>query len=505
MDKLMLFIPYLPLALAILFGISQLLMQVFIPAQNRRWLTYIALLEMSALSLVTILAYLSRAQIKDMPPGMQNVALANYQFLDGFALFFYLLLIAASFVTLLISAHYLERENMPRGEYYSLIFFALAGMMVLVSAQHLMTLFIGLEIMSMSTYILVGYQRENPRSNEAAFKYFMLGSLASALLLYGIALTYGVVGSLDMSAIQSFYQTHPIGPLGSMGLILILAGLGFKVGAVPFHTWTPDAYQGAPMPITGFMATAVKAAVFALLIKLLGEPFVILRAYWVELIVLLSALTMITGNLLALVQTNIKRMLAYSSIVHTGYLLMGVSALSIQPDSQIRSALLYYLFIYVISTLGVFVALTHLSGRGEKIQEIEDFSGLATDYPFTAAALALFMFSFIGVPPLGGFFAKYFLFSEVLRLQDPLLQGLAIFAILNSILSIAYYLRLVVTIYFKPVNAIWKQAESRPVSISFLLLVTGLITIWTGFAPFNLLGIIPGLTPLINWLQAIVV
>lgn len=505
MDKLMLAVPYLPLALAVVFGISQLLMQVFVPRQQRRWLTYVAILEMSALSLVTILAFLSRAQIQAMPPMLQNLALANYQFLDGFALFFYLLLITASFVTILVSAHYLERENLARGEYYSLIFFALAGMMVMVSAQHLMTLFIGLEIMSMSTYILVGYQRESTRSNEGAFKYFMLGALASALLLYGIALTYGVAGSLDMTAIQSFYQTHPIGPLGSMGLILILAGLGFKIGAVPFHTWTPDAYEGAPMPITGFMATAIKAAAFALLIKILGGPFVMLRSYWVELVVILSALTMITGNLLALVQVNIKRMMAYSSIVHTGYLLMGIAALSIQPDSQIRSALLYYLFIYVISSLGVFVALTHLSGRGEKIQNIEDFSGLASEYPFTAAALGLFMFSFIGLPPLGGFFAKYFLFSEVIRLQDPLLQGLAVFAILNSILSIAYYLRIITTMYFKPVSSYWKQAESRPLSVSFLLFITGLITLWSGFAPFNLLGIIPGLTPLVNWLQAIIV
>ncbi|MEZ0368435.1 MAG: NADH-quinone oxidoreductase subunit N, partial [Candidatus Sericytochromatia bacterium] len=353
--------------------------------------------------------------------------------------------------------------------------------------------------MSMSVYILVGYRRNEMRSNEAAFKYFMLGSLASALLLYGIALTYGVTGSVELTAIQRHYVSQPLGALGSMGMLLILVGLGFKVAAVPFHNWAPDAYEGAPMPITGFMATAVKAAAFALMLKVFGQAFIGVRSYWFEIVSLLAALTMISGNVLAFAQQNVKRLLAYSSIVHTGYLLMGISALSLENETQIRAAILYYLFIYVISSLGVFLALTYLSSEGETLQRLEDYAGLAKAHPFSAAMLALFMFSFIGIPPLGGFFAKYFLFSEAMRQHQELLVA---FAILNSILSIVYYLRLVALMYMKPTDPVWTQTpQARPAALAMVLAVTGVITFWAGFAPFNLLGLIPGLLPLVEWLR----
>ncbi len=499
MDKLMLVLPFVPLSLAIIFGISQLLMQVFVPAERRVWLSYVGMLEMSFLGLATVLCYTGRAYLPGLSPADQNVALQSYSFLDGFALFFYLLLIAAGFVTILSSSFYLEREGLPKGEYYSLIFFSLAGMMILASAGDLMTLFVGLEIMSMAVYILVGYRRNSERSNEGAFKYFLLGSMASAILLYGIALTYGTTGTVDLQGIQRFYSSNSMGPLGGVGLLLLLGGLAFKVSAVPFHNWAPDAYEGAPMPITGFMATAVKAAAFALLLKVLGEAFIVVRSYWVEAVMALAAVTMITGNVLAFVQQNIKRMLAYSSIAHTGYLLMGVASLTLDGESQVRAAILYYLFIYVMSSLGVFLALTYLSSKDEAVQNIDDFAGLSKAHPFSALMLALFMFSFIGVPPLGGFFAKYFLFGEALRQQQTLLVA---FAILNSILSVAYYLRIVGVMYLKEPVAFWNTPlPQRPASIAFMLGLSGIITIWAGFGPVNLLGLIPGLMPLVEWLK----
>lgn len=505
MDKLMPLMPFLPLVLAILFGCSQLLMQVFVPSQRRNLLTYSALLEMAFLGLATVLAFSARNQIQSLPMAAQTAATQAFAFLDSSALFFYLLLICAGFVTVLGSAFYLEREQLVPGEFYALLFFALAGMMVLASGGDLMTLFVGLEIMSMAVYILVGYRRNELRSNEGSFKYFLLGSLASALLLYGIALTYGVTGTIEINEIQRFYLSQAMNPLGAIGMLFLLAGLAFKVAAVPFHSWAPDAYEGAPMPVTGFMATAVKVAAFALILKVFGQAFISVRSYWYEAVTVLAAITMLVGNLMAFTQQNFKRMLAYSSIVHTGYLLVGISALRFEAgmggSSQVRAALLYYLFIYVISTLGVFLALTYLSSKGETLQRIDDYAGLAKARPFTALLLSLLLFSFIGLPPLGGFFAKFYLFSEAMRQQ----QGwLVAFAVFNSVLSIIYYLRPIIVMYMKPTDPVWLEApqpQLRPTALTIVLAVMGVMTLWAGFAPINLLGLIPGLVPLVDWLR----
>jgi NADH-quinone oxidoreductase subunit N len=515
MDKLYFVLPYAPLSLCVLMGILLLLMQVFVKNSQRHFLNYAALLGMSLVGLSTVLSVKMLGDISTgalrLPMEIKQEILSHYAFLDNFALFFYLLLIVGSFLTILSSSSYLERENLVRGEFFALIFFALSGMMVLVSADHLMTLFIGLEIMSMAVYILVGYQRKSAFSSEGAFKYFLLGAMASAILLYGIALTYGSVGSLDLVDIRNHYATgNMLQPLGAVGMLFLIGGMAFKVAAVPFHTWAADAYQGAPTPVTGFMATLVKTAAFALILKVLGEAFLPLRVQWVEAVALLSALTMFVGNVMAFTQTNFKRMLAYSSIVHTGYLLMGVAALTLQNTNQIRAAIAYYLFIYVFSSLGVFAIISYLSGRGEKRQLISEYAGLSKSHPWVSAALALFMLSFIGVPPLGGFFAKYYLFTETLRQAsgDTFMVALVGFAVLNSVLSIAYYLRILSTLYFNSAEqASENEASVEPaqshqsLALNFVLAVTVLLTFWTGFAPVNLLNIIPGLTPLIAWLQ----
>lgn len=514
MDKFYFVLPYLPLVLCVLSGILLLLMQAFLKHSQRHLLNYVALLGMGVVGLSTVISVKTLGEIGTgviaLPAELKSQILSHYTFLDSFSLFFYLVLIVGAFLTLLSSTSYLERENLVRGEFFALIFFALSGMMVMVSADHLMTLFVGVEIMSMAVYILVGYQRKSLFSNEGAFKYFLLGAMASAILLYGIALTYGTVGSLDLVDIRNHYTTgNMLQPLGAVGMLLLIGGMAFKVAAVPFHTWAADAYQGAPTPVTGFMATLVKTAAFALILKVLGEAFLPLRVQWVEAVALLSALTMFVGNVMAFTQTNFKRMLAYSSIVHTGYLLMGVAALTLQNTNQIRAAMGYYLLIYVFSSLGVFAILSYLSGRGEKRQLISEYAGLSKSHPWISAALALFMLSFIGVPPLGGFFAKYYLFTETLRQAsgDTFMVALVGFAILNSILSIAYYLRVVTTLYMLPAVETEAEGEASPagmpssLALNAVLTVTVLITFWTGFAPVNLFNVIPGLTPLIAWLQ----
>lgn len=514
MDKLYLVLPYLPLSLCVLFGIVLLLMQVFVKNSQRHFLNYAALLGTSLLGLSTVLSFKVLGEVSTgarvVSAELKQQILNNYAFLDAFALFFYLVLIIGTFLTLLVSTSYLEREGLVRGEFFALIFFALSGMMILVSADHLMTLFIGLEIMSMAVYILVGYQRKSLFSNEGAFKYFLLGAMASAILLYGIALTYGTVGSLELVDIRNHYSTgNMLQPLGAVGMLFLIGGMAFKVSAVPFHTWAADAYQGAPTPVTGFMATLVKTAAFALILKVLGEAFLPLRVQWVEAVALLSALTMFVGNVMAFTQQNFKRMLAYSSIVHTGYLLMGVAALSLQNTNHIRAAIGYYLLIYVFSSLGVFALLSHLSGRGEQRQLIADYAGLSKSHPWLSAALALFMLSFIGVPPLGGFFAKYYLFTETLRQAsgETFMVALVGFAIINSILSIAYYLRVVTTLYMSPAVDVAEPEDTSgfaprsSMALNAVLAITVLVTFWTGFAPMNLFNVIPGLTPLISWLQ----
>ncbi len=487
MDKLL---PFLPVSLPVLFGLIVLLLGVFLPPKQRYLLPHVSLVGVAFVALSAIAAY------KAVAPNGE--ILGGYLILDTYSLFFSLLLSVATFITLLSASFYLEREGLVKAEFLALLFFCLSGMLLLASSRDLITLFVALEIVSMSVYVLVGYDRDNLKANEGAFKYFLLGSMASALLLYGIALLYGSVASTRLYQIHSYFSTHAHEPLAAMGLLLVVVGLAFKVAAVPFHTWSPDAYEGASMPVTGFMATAVKAAVFALLIRVLGEGFISLKTYWVEVVAILAVLTMLGGNILAYTQRNIKRMLAYSSIAHTGYLLMGITALALQPGNEAVSALLYYLLIYVLSSLGIFAALTWLSSQNESLVQISDLAGLGKKYPLTALGLALLFFSFIGIPPLGGFFAKYYLFLTALKAHQIFLVGVAVLA---SILSIVYYLKIVMVMYMEPLAEHWEAPRIRPISLGAVLGCCSFAVFWAGFAPVNFLNVFPGLLPLLEWLQ----
>jgi NADH-quinone oxidoreductase subunit N len=481
----------LPFCIPALWGLMTLLLGVFLPQAKRFLLNPIALMGAAVTPVFSIMAYKA---------GEQVTLSGGTLLMDTYALFFHLLLSLAVVVTILVSGFYLEREKLASAEFYALLLFGLSGMLLMVSGRELMLLFIAIEILSMSVYILTGYLRNSLKANEGAFKYFLLGSLSSALMLYGIALIYGATHSTQVATLSKYFSTQILPqPLAGLGVFLLLIGLAFKVAAVPFHAWSPDAYETAAMPVTGFMATAVKAAVFALLIRLLAGPLILIKSYWVEIIGVLALLSILGGNILAYTQQNIKRMLAYSSIAHTGYLLAGITGLTQQANGQTDVApLLYYLLIYVLTSLGIFAALTWLSHKDETCVNISDLSGLSKSYPLTALGISVLLLSFMGIPPLGGFFAKYYLFLTAIEAHQ---LPLVVVAILGSILSLVYYLRVMMVMYFEPEATHWMRPASRPVTLGVVLGGCSFAVLWVGFAPVNFLNVFPGLTPLLNWLQ----
>jgi NADH-quinone oxidoreductase subunit N len=417
---------------------------------------------------------------------------------DAYSQFFTMLLLGSAGLTIIMGWKYMEREKMGHGEVYSLLMFALTGMLTLAMGTNLITLFVGVEVMSIAIYVLVGARRQSLKGNEAALKYFFLGAFSSGILLYGIALTYGMVGSVQLDAIKAF-ASHPDPaklPLALVGLAMLLIGMGFKVAAAPFHAWTPDVYEGAPTPITGFMATAVKTASFAFFLRVLGVGFLPIKPMWVDVVAGLSVLTMFTGNLLAFVQTNIKRMLAYSSVAHTGYLMMGLVALSTAggPGAQ---AILYYLVAYSLTNLGAFACITFLSKQNEKLVNIDDFAGVAKQYPGIALILGICFASLIGIPPTAGFFGKYALFTSVI---SGGYAWLAVVGIVNSILSVYYYLRPVVVMYMDEPKNDWKDAVGvAPARIAGW--VCAVMLLWAGIGSVSLLDIVPGAQPILSWAQ----
>jgi NADH-quinone oxidoreductase subunit N len=376
------------------------------------------------------------------------------------------------------SADYLERENIQQGEYYALVLFASAGMGVMAGAAELMTAFIGLEISSISTYILAGYRRDAPGSNEAAMKYFLLGSFATAFFLYGVALLYGATGTTRLeNMIPAALPGSPA--LLRVGLALVLVGLGFKVAAAPFQLWAPDVYQGAPTPVTALLASGPKAAAFALLLRILitvdaAGPFWF-WALWVS-----AALTMFAGNLAALVQSNIKRMLAYSSIAHAGYILVALAAAAASDQLALGgAAVLYYLVAYAFMKLGAFVLVAQLGGAAERHVEINDLAGLGTQQPLTAACFSLFLLSLLGLPVTAGFLGKFYIFNAALASH---LVWLAILLALNSVIAAFYYLRVLVVMYMREPQR--DSARARmPWAVSAVLAVSAAGTLYLGLFP----------------------
>jgi NADH-quinone oxidoreductase subunit N len=364
--------------------------------------------------------------------------------LDGYSSFFKLIFYLNVIMTICISLKYLAVEKASYGEYYALLLFATSGMMIMASAADLIVLYLGLELMALSTYILAGLIRTRQRSNEAALKYFFLGAFSSAFLLYGISLTYGLTGTTNLKEIASALYTLNINgnPVLFLGIIFIIVAFGFKIALVPFHMWAPDVYEGAPTSITAFMSVGPKAAGFAVLGRVLFDAFGGMQVQWSNVLIPLAVITMAVGSIIALAQTNIKRMLAYSSIAHAGYALLGIIA---GTQAGLTSTV-NYLMIYAFMNLGAFAIVIALRSEGFQGEDLDDYQGLAKTHPLASALMLIFMFSLTGIPPTAGFIGKFYVFMEVIRAGYT---PLAIIAVVFSAISAFFYLRIVMYMYMK--------------------------------------------------------
>jgi NADH-quinone oxidoreductase subunit N len=360
----------------------------------------------------------------------------------GYANFFGILFCVVALLTLILSRNYFERQKYHRGEFSILLLFSTVGMMLIASANDLIVLFLGIELMSVCLYVLVGFIRTKGFANEAALKYFLLGAFATGFLLYGIALIYGAVGTTNLTLIRNAFAVVSTHTLFMIGAGLLITGLAFKIAAVPFHMWAPDVYEGAPTTVTAFMSTGAKAAAFAAFITVFIRTFDFVGGRVNELIAILAAASMILGNIVAIAQTNIKRMLAYSSIAHTGYMLAGIAAGTL--DGQV--GVMYYLAAYAMMNLGAFAIVGFVEQEGDQKLSLDDYIGFSHSQPLLAALMAVFMFALAGVPPFAGFFGKYYVFFAAIQAN---MVWLAIIGVLTSLVSAYYYLRLVVYMYFR--------------------------------------------------------
>jgi NADH-quinone oxidoreductase subunit N len=412
--------------------------------------------------------------------------LSPWVIVDRFTLFFDILLCVGAAVAALLAGGYLPEHRIDRGEFYALLLFANFGAMMLAAAGDALTLFLGLETMSIGAYAMTAFRRSSSRSAEGALKYFLLGSFAAAILLYGFALLYGATGHTDLAGIGAAAATpEGRGPLVVFGAALMLVGVAFKVSAVPFHSWTPDAYEGAPTPATTFMAVAVKAGAFAMLLRVLvlslgDKGWTSWAAGWPPVVAGLAALTMTVANLVAGRQESVKRMLAYSSIAHAGYALLGVTAI-MRSETEGTAAVLFYLLAYGASTAGVFGALILCGSFGREAVSYEDLAGIGKRHPAAALAFSLFLLSLAGIPPTAGFFGKWFVFRAAI---DVGLYWLAVVAFINSVIGAYYYLRVLVYMYMRePAAGAPIAVPMRSGYVTAALLVTAVLVLALGLAP----------------------
>jgi NADH-quinone oxidoreductase subunit N len=399
---------------------------------------------------------------------------------DNFGSFFKLVMLLAAGMTILISMRYNEENNVDSGEYYALILFTTVGGFFMASGEDMMTIFLGIEVLSISLYVLAGYTRDRAASNEASLKYFILGALSSGFLLYGMALVYGASGTTKLTQIGAAIAHGAYNePLMIGGLIMMLIALSFKVAAVPFHMWTPDVYQGAPAPVAAFMSAGPKAAAFAAFIRIFAEAFPGLQSEWWIVLWVLAVATMTMGNVVALAQDNVKRMLAYSSIAHAGYILVGLTAAS----EEAVSGILFYLLAYTFMNIGAFAVLIVNAGKGEKYTSYADFAGLGARRPLLAATMTVMLISLMGIPGTAGFIGKFYIFKGAIEAGYI---WLAVIGMINSVISVGYYLRVIVYMYFKEEGAV---VEERPLKIGFspamavALVVAVYGVLWIGILP----------------------
>ena len=521
----------LPFAIASGFGIVVLMLEVFQrPSFSRGYMSYVTAFGFA----VTAVAALGLRKL-----GGHEV-FGGMSFLDGYAQTFTVLFCVAGAGSALVAPAWLSDQRIDRGEYYALLLFAVAGMIMMVSAGDFAVFFVGLEIQSVAVYALASYLRSSPRSAEAGMKYFITGAFASALLVYGIALIYGATGSTNfveigqaLSGIAAGGGSSPLLaatahdallataggfdasvsalatnfgdmradlPLASIGVLLILAAFAVKIAAVPFHMWAPDAYTGSPTPVVGFLAAGVKIAGFAALIRILalaffGEDVRMGVTGWVPILYWISLISMVLGNLVAIVQTNVKRMLAYSSVAHAGYLLVAVVAMGYGAGNvDLASGVVFYGFAYTFGTVGAFGALAYLGRKGIAAENYDDLNGVGFKYPWLGGALAVFMLSSAGIPPAAGFIGKFLVFKGAIAAAvdgaarglpgDGMLITLVVVGVVTSVAGVYYYLRVVVHLFMKkPLRAVGSVAHS---GAKFAIVVFALLTLWFGIFPGKL-------------------
>jgi NADH-quinone oxidoreductase subunit N len=450
-----------------LFGMILLIADLLV--EDKKWLGFISLggVAWSGYFLVRL-------------HGIHTTAYSGLLAIDEYSWFFKVLFLAGAALSIIISLKYLDIEREHHGEYYALILFATMGMMFMAGAMDLITLYISLETMAIATYILVGFLRGNQRSNEASLKYFLLGAFSSGVILYGMSLFYGIAGSTRFSDISDALEQRPASdPVAMIALVALIAGLFFKIAAVPFHQWTPDAYEGAPTSITAYMSVAVKAASFAMMLRILWFAILPLRPHWVLILTVVSILTMSVGNIAAMTQTNIKRLLAYSSISHAGYILLGLIA---GTDKDLNptgvTGIVMYLFVYTFTNIGVWAIVVALRRKDVIGEQVDDLNGLIYKQPAAAVLMLIFLLSLAGMPPTGGFIAKYYLFAGLI---DSDHSKLAVVAVLNAAVSMYFYLRIVVAMFMKESNEKTGLALSPGIVVALALAL--IFTLWIGFYP----------------------
>jgi NADH-quinone oxidoreductase subunit N len=392
---------------------------------------------------------------------------------DNFGLFVTLILVVVGILTIMFSSQVIQRDGLPKGDFYALLLFSIVGMIMMATANDLLVIFIALEVLSLAVYVLTGIRRDSAQGIEAAFKYFLLGAFSSAFFLYGIAFTYGVTGSTRLSVVGASLSAQSLSgsPMILMALGLLLVGFAFKISAVPFHMWTPDAYEGAPAIVTGFMSTGVKAAAFAAFTRVFLSSFEPFIAEWAPLVVVIAAATMVLGTVVGVAQSNLKRMLAYSSIAHGGYLLVGLVA----ANSVGKAAILFYLLAYSLTNLAAFGVIALLGSTDKSNDELRDYKGLWYTHPGLAALMTVCLLSLGGLPPTAGFIGKWYIFSAAVGAGY---YGLAIIGVLTSVISVFFYLRVVVMMYMSereggvaavPVSAVGMAALAVSIAAIFYL------------------------------------
>jgi len=451
-----------------LVAMALLLINVFVKGEQKGYLAY--------LSIAGILATLFSLTLGW---GAPQEAFSGSIVQDNFALFFKGIFLVSAAMSVLITDQYLAREGCNQGEIYPLMLFATVGMMLMASGTDLMTIFLGLEVLSVSLYVLAGFNRDNIRSNEAGLKYFLLGAFSTGFLLYGMALTYGATGTTKVAKIAAHIAQNGMTSSNLMlvaGMLLMATGFAFKVAAAPFHMWTPDVYEGAPTPMTAFMSVGPKAAGFAAFLRVFLVAFPAFQAEWSSLVWILAVLTMTVGNITALYQQNIKRMLAYSSIAHAGYILVGFTA----GNAVGTAGILFYMLSYAFMNIGAFAVIILVGKKGEENNNVSDYAGFGYKHPVLGIAMCVFLFSLAGIPPAAGFVGKFYLFSGAIQAGYI---WLAIIGVLNSAASVYYYLRVMVYMYFKEPTEDFEWVRLTPAFVICLIIA---------LAGVLIPGVIPG-------------